>query len=182
MYLAPNLVGDLICWPISLLLFVRLAHARPLAAAAISGLIVAISLFAFVLVARLQVWEWDFLSIPTSFPDLSLPHRFDPEQGPDTAWIRASSALHELGFPTDAFTFDYWGVVPLAVFLPALVLGATTLCAVLIVAARPLLYRPLMLIVERLDASSKTLFDLLSAFLLGLAVLVTAVRILLKAG
>lgn len=175
LYLAPNLVGDLISWSISLFLFVQLAKARPLGAAVLSGCIVFVSAASFVLVARLQAWDWDFLSVPNSLPPLYPP--FGDDGGFDsTEWIRLSSALHELGASTDRFTFDYWGAVPLAVFLPALVLGATTIVGLLLIVAKPLLYKPLMLIAERLDASSKSLFNAISATLIGIAVIVTATR------
>jgi hypothetical protein len=172
MYVGPNLVGDFISWPISFWLFSKIAKVGPFSAFGLAILIVLISIYSFIIVSRLQVWQFYF----DSFPDLSFPTEiFSKDQGFTLEYVRLSNALHEIGIPSDGFTFDYWGAVPLAVFLPGLIFGVFALLTLAAVALKPVVMRPLTFILERIDASSKKVFELLAAFMLGVAALTTAI-------
>jgi hypothetical protein len=174
MYVFPNLIGDLICWPICLLIFSYLARSNPLVASLLVVAMFLISIVSFVIIARLQRSDLGSLK----YFNFSYPFAHDGS-GVSDDWIALSSALNEIGMPTDQFTFDYWGAVPLAVFLPAIILGVTTAVSILLVVFRPVIRRPLIAVLERLDGSDKRVMNQLSAFLLGLAVIFTALRVFL---
>ncbi len=172
MYIIPNLIGDLICWPICLVIFSLLARSNIFIAVPLVVFMFLVSAISFVIVARLQRSDIGNLQ----YFNFSLPFVRDGG-GFSDEWIALSSALNEVGMPTAGFTFDYWGAVPLAVFLPAIILGVTTAVSILLVFLRPAIRGPLILILERLDGSDKRIMNQLAAFLLGLAVIFTASRV-----
>lgn len=109
--------------------------------------------------------------------DLSIPFASTPDGGVSVDWIRLSSGLSELGLPFDEYTFDYWGATPLTVFLPALLLGTTTLISGVIILFKPILQTPLLTILERLDGSEKRILDQVALALIAFTALITAVNV-----
>lgn len=172
MYLAPNLMGDLVAWTLSLWLFSLLSKSGVLQAVAVSVAIMLSAVFSFVFVARLQIWDWQSVE---SF-DWSIPSVWR-DGGYTTEYIRLSNALFETGLMSEGFTFDYWGAVPAAVFLPAILLSATILFGVVAITLRRFLERPLTMVLERLDADEKPVMARVSLFLIGAMALVTAIRV-----
>lgn len=174
-YLLPNIAGDLVSRWSTRQVLRSLRNASVLKTAVLSLCLIIIAAASFSLAARIEYGNaygyrnefWD-----TPYADFS-PFAVH-DSVPSIERIRLTGVLAELGFDIDSYTFDYWGVVPLTVIMPAILFASVVFGALVLIACRPLLRGPTSLILARLEASQKGLLSSIGLAISAIAICAVA--------